>query len=325
RLKNAPQYAFLAKEQAESNGSKPWTKVSEHLWLTGNTYVLVSKDNSFLVMDPWDPHSAKQIPKLQADQKLGTLEVVLCSHAHFDHYDGVYTILGRDKPEVWTLDRVAVPIAEPFLLRQPFLDARPVKIDRRPRDGEMLSWREYTFRFRYLPGPTEFTMGVETTIDGKRCFFTADNFFHQDQFSGSGGWMGLNRSWPLPYAESAQKVLDAAPDWVLAEHGGPFVFNAEDFKRRVRWGKESAKAADAISPSGNHRHDWDPHRVHVEPLLQKAKPGETLMATLVVSNPLAQKQKTVVTLEGRGLMADQTWELEVPPGGIERRSFTLPI
>ncbi len=325
RLKNAPQYAFLAKEQAESNGSKPWTKVSEHLWLTGNTYVLVSKDNSFLVMDPWDPHSAKQIPKLQADQKLGALEVVLCSHAHFDHYDGVYTILGRDKPEVWTLDRVAVPIAEPFLLRQPFLDARPVKIDRRPRDGEMLSWREYTFRFRYLPGQTEFTMGVETTIDGKRCFFTADNFFHQDQFSGSGGWMGLNRSWPLPYAESAQKVLDAAPDWVLAEHGGPFVFNAEDFKRRVRWGKESAKAADAISPSGNHRHDWDPHRVHVEPLLQKAKPGETLMATLVVSNPLAQNQKTVVTLEGRGLMADQTWELEVPSGGTERHSFLLQL
>src|SRR5262249_37995336 len=46
RLGNAPQYAFLAKEQAESNGSKPWSRVSEHLWLTGNTYVLVSKDNA---------------------------------------------------------------------------------------------------------------------------------------------------------------------------------------------------------------------------------------------------------------------------------------
>src|SRR5262249_52038309 len=83
RLKDAPTYAFLAKEQAESNGSKPWSKVSDHLWLTGNTYVLVSKDNKCLVVDPWDPHSAKQIPKLQEDQKLGPVEVVLCSHAHF--------------------------------------------------------------------------------------------------------------------------------------------------------------------------------------------------------------------------------------------------
>ena len=45
--------------------------------------------------------------------------------------------------------------------------------------------------------------------------------------------VGGQRS-PLPYAASAQKVLNASPDWVLAEHGGPFEFNAEDFRRRVR-------------------------------------------------------------------------------------------
>jgi glyoxylase-like metal-dependent hydrolase (beta-lactamase superfamily II) len=325
RLKDPPQYAFLAKEQAESNGSKPWSRVSEHLWLTGNTYVLVSKDNVCLVMDPWDPHSAKQLPKLKADQKLGPMEVALCSHAHFDHYDGMYSLLEREKCTVWTLDRVAVPVADPFLLRQPFLDPRPLKIDRRFKDGETAAWREYRLRFRYLPGQTEFTMGVETVIDGKRCFFTADNFFHQDQFTGTGGWMGLNRSWPLPYAESAQKVLDAAPDWVLAEHGGPFEFSAEDFRRRVQWGKVSAKAADVLSVSGNHRIDWDPHRVHIEPVLQKAKPGATLTATLVATNLLPHKQKLTVTLEGRGMSPDQTWDVEVPVGETVRKEVTLRL
>src|SRR5262249_34463241 len=135
RLKNPPSYKFLAKEQSETNGSKPWSRISDHLFLTGNTYVLTSKDGPFLVVDPWDPHSAKQIPKLKADEKLGPLEVVLCSHAHFDHYDGVYSIFEREKPEVWTLDRVAEPIAEPFKLRAPFLDVRPVKVARRARDG----------------------------------------------------------------------------------------------------------------------------------------------------------------------------------------------
>jgi glyoxylase-like metal-dependent hydrolase (beta-lactamase superfamily II) len=327
RLKDAPSYAFLAKEQAESNGSKPWSKISDHLFLTGNTYVLVSKDEGkpFLVVDPWDPHSAKQIPKLQADEKLGKPEVVLCSHAHFDHYDGVYVILERDKPAVWTLDRVATPIAEPFLLRAPFLDARPVKVDKRPKDGESLTWREYRLTFHWLPGQTEFTSGIETTIDGKRCYFTADNFFHQDQFSGTGGWMGLNRSFPLPYAESAQKVLDAAPDWVLAEHGGAFEFSAEDFRRRVKWGKEAGKAADAVCVSGDVRYDWDPHRVHVEPVVQKAKPGDEIKATLVVGNPLGRKETVGVALQGRGLTKDQTWEVEVPGGGEERREFSLKL
>src|SRR5262249_56802223 len=67
RLGNAPEYRFLAKEQAESNGSKPWSRVSEHLWLTGNTYVLASKDNAFLVVDPWDKRSADQVARLKAD------------------------------------------------------------------------------------------------------------------------------------------------------------------------------------------------------------------------------------------------------------------
>jgi glyoxylase-like metal-dependent hydrolase (beta-lactamase superfamily II) len=326
RLGDAPQYKFLAKEQAESDGSKPWTKVSDHLFLTGNTYVLTSKESdAFLVVDPWAERSARQIAKLKADQKLGALEVVMFSHAHYDHYDGIYSLPDRDKFEVWTLDKVAIPIADPALLRAPFLDPRPVKIDRKPKDGDSLSWREYKFRFHYLPGQSQFTMGWETVIDGKRCYFTADNWFHQDQFSGTGGWMGLNRSWPLPYAASARKVLDAKPEWVLAEHGGPFEFNEEDWKRRVRWGEVSARAADAVCPSGNHRHDWDPSRVHVEPLLHHAKPGETLKAVLVASNVLGQPQKLQVALQGHGLTADQSWSLDVPAGETVRREVSIRL
>ncbi len=326
RLGDAPRYDFLAKEQAESNGSRPWTKVSDHLFLTGNTYVLTSRDDgAFLVVDPWGERGARQVATLKKDRSLGKLEVVMFSHAHYDHYDGVYLLPDRDSFEIWTLDKVAVPIADPALLRAPFLDARPVRIDRTPKEGDALTWREYRFRFHHLPGQSEFTMGWETVIDGKRCFFTADNWFHQDMYSGSGGWMGLNRSWPLPYAASAGKVLRAAPEWVLAEHGGPFAFDAEDWRRRVTWGEVSAKAADALSASGSHRHDWDPSRVRVEPMLHRAKPGATLKGTLVASNVLARRQKLTVTLEGRGLTADQTWELEVEPNATARREVTLRL
>ncbi len=323
RLGNPPQYRFLAKEQATSNGSLPWARVSEHLWLTGNTYVLVSKDNTCLMIDPWGKRSVDQFAKLQAEQKLGPLEVVMFSHAHYDHYDGVYDLPG--KFEVWSLDAVAGPIADPYRLRAPFLDARPVKFDRTPHEGESLSWREYRFKFHYLPGQSEFTMGVETTIDGKHSLFTADNFFHQDMFSGSGGWMGLNRSFPPRYAASARKVLAVAPEWVLAEHGGPFEFSAEDFRRRAAWGEAAARAADALSPSGNHLHDWDPHRVHVEPLVQKAASGGVLKGTLVVTNPLDRPRKLTVELQGRGLTADQAWELEIAGGATLRRAIAIPL
>jgi glyoxylase-like metal-dependent hydrolase (beta-lactamase superfamily II) len=325
RRGNAPEYRFLAKDQVATSGEKPWTQVSEHLFITGNTYILTSKDNAFLVVDPWAKRSADQIAKLAGDRKLGPLEVVMFSHAHFDHYDGIYDLPNREKFQVWTLDRVSTPIADPALLRAPFLDARPVKIDRRFRNGETATWREYEFRFHHLPGQTEFTMGVEAQIDGKKCYFTADNFFHQDQFSGSGGWMGLNRSYPLPYAESAQKVLDAAPEWVLAEHGGPFEFSAEDFRRRVDWGKVSAVAADTVCLSGNHRHDWDLNRVQVRPLVQKARPGATLRAKLVAGNSLDRAEKLSLSLDGRGLIADQTFRLDVPAHQTVEQEFAFRL
>jgi glyoxylase-like metal-dependent hydrolase (beta-lactamase superfamily II) len=325
RIGNPPSYRFLAKEQAQSNGSKPWSRVSEHLWLTGNTYVLTSKDGPSLLIDPWDKRSAEQFAKLQKEQGVGPLEVVMFSHAHYDHYDGIYHLPDRDKFAVWTLDTVSRPLAEPARWRAPFLDIRPVKFDKTPRPGETLTWREYRFRFHHLPGQTYYTMGVEATIDGKTCYFTADNFFHQDMFSGTGGWMGLNRSSPLMYAASAQQVLDARPEWVLAEHGGPFEFSAEDFRRRVDWGRAAARATDALCPSGDHRADWDPSRVHVEPLLQKAKPGATINATLVVTNPLPRKETLTAMLDGRGLTPDQTWELEVGPSGTAQRAITVQL
>jgi glyoxylase-like metal-dependent hydrolase (beta-lactamase superfamily II) len=325
RLGNAPQYRFLVKEQAKSNGSKPWSKISEHLYLTGNTYVLVSRDNACLVMDPWSPYSTPQVARLRKAHKLGPIEIVMFSHAHYDHYDGIYDLPVRKEYQIWTLDRVAGPLADPYQLRAPFLDTRPVKFDRRFQDGDTATWREYTFRFYHLPGQTEFTMGVETRIDGKKCFFTADNWFHQDQFSGSGGWMGLNRSYPQPYAASAQKVLDARPDWVLAEHGGAFEFNAEDFRRRVQWGKVGAKAAEAICVNGCLRQDWDPSRVHFEPVVQKAEPGGTLKGMLVITNPLARQVNVNVGLEGRSLTSDRTWAMKVPAGKTVQQAVTLRL
>lgn len=326
RLGNAPQYRFLAKEQAGSNGSLPWSRVSKHLFYTGNTWVLTSaEDRAFLVVDPWGKRSAEQIAKLRTEQKLGALEVVMFSHAHYDHYDGIYELADRKRFEVWMLDRAATPVAEPYLLRAPFLDTRPVTIDRRPKEGETLTWREYRFRFHHLPGQTEYTMGVETTIDGKRCLFTGDNWFHQDLYSGTGGWMGLNRSTPSGYAASARKVIELAPEWVLAEHGGAFEYNAEDFRRRVTWGEAAAAACDALSPSGDHRHDWNPHRVHVLPVLQKAKPGATLKITVALDNVLKHTDHVVLTLEGRGFFADQTLRFDVEPGQSARRAVSVRL
>ena len=163
-------------------------------------------------------------------------------------------------------------------------------------------------------------MGVETTIDGKRCLFTADNFFHQDQFSGTGGWMGLNRSSPAVYGTSAKKVLDIAPG-----------VGAGRARRAVRVQRRGLPPAGEVGRGGGQGgatrcasaattcRDWNPHRVDVEPVLQTAKPGDELEGRVRLSQRRPRRPQTVtVTLRGRGLVADQHVTLDVRRGPSKR-------
>ncbi|MBA4187529.1 MAG: hypothetical protein C0467_05865 [Planctomycetaceae bacterium] len=325
RLGNQPKYEFLVpKEQVASGGDKPWSKVSDHVWITGNTYVVKSTTgDGIFVLDPWGQRSADQVAKLQKDEKLGAVELVAFSHAHYDHFDGIHVLKTGEPREVWSLDLVATPLKEPFKLRAPFLDSRPIKFTKELKDGETATWGGYTFKFHHLPGQSWFTSGIEATIDGKRCVFTADNFFHQDQFSGTGGWMGLNRSSPAAYGSSAGKVLDIAPEWVLAEHGGPYVFSKEDYRRRVKWGEVAGKACDAISVSGDHLRDWTPHRVSVEPVLTTAKPGNEITIQVTLSESGRDDPGATIVLRGRGLFTDET--VTFGPGARQTRSVKLKL
>jgi glyoxylase-like metal-dependent hydrolase (beta-lactamase superfamily II) len=324
RLGGAHAIDYLAPDQVATAGEKPWSKISPHLYLTGNTYALVSQDGPLLIVDPFGEAIRAQVQKLQADHGLGPVETVLISHAHNDHYTGAYQLPHREAWKLWTLDVVAAPLAEPFRHRAPYLDPRPLTIDRRLRDGEVVRWHEYEFRFCLFPGQTHFTMGFEVVIDGKKCFHTADNFFHPDQFTGSGGWSGRNRAWPDAYAASADRVLKARPDWILAEHGGPFVFDDEDFRRRVAWGTGAARAADALCVSGRHRHDWDPHRIATDPMRVSASPEGLATTELVFTNDRDAAQDYEILVDLRVARMDPV-TIRVPPQQLTRKKVSFHL
>jgi hypothetical protein len=102
-------------------------------------------------------------------------------------------------------------------------------------------------------------------------------------------------------------------------------FSADDFRRRVEWAETAARAADALCVSGRYRHDWDPHAVHLEPILHRTKPGATVEGNLVVESVLPRKRTLRVALAGRHVTADQTWDLEVSPGATVRKKVALKL
>src|SRR5205814_849416 len=88
----------------------------------------------------------------------------------------------------------------------------------------------------------------------------------------------------------------------------------------------SARAADALSPGGDHRHDWNPHRVRIEPIRVTAKAGQEVRLTLVADNVLDRPRTLTATLEGRTLADSWTWKVDLARGQRDRRTpFKLSV
>src|SRR5262249_23633804 len=82
---------------------------------------------------------------------------------------------------------------------------------------------------------------------------------------------------------------------------------------------------DAVCVTGDHRMDWNPHRLRVEPLLQKAKAGATIKATLVLENPTAQVQKLTMRREARHGIAGAEFVLEAAARSNGRAEMTVRV
>ncbi|HYE99935.1 MAG TPA: MBL fold metallo-hydrolase, partial [Planctomycetota bacterium] len=247
------------------------------------------------------------------------------THADADHYMGLQVVPWTARSVLLTLDHVAGPMAAPGYHRTPRLLPQPVDIDRVAHDGETVPWNEYELTFHHLPAPTRFGSAVETLIDGKRVLFAGDAFLHPDQDPGCGGWSGLNGSLPDDYAACAAKVLELKPDYVLASRGGPFGFSAEDWERRVRWAQEAGRACDRLSPSGNHRRDWDPQAVRVEPYVSRAAAGEAVSLEFVARNRLDRTRRIEIVLDGRGRVPSERRTLVMDARGTARALLTLRV
>jgi glyoxylase-like metal-dependent hydrolase (beta-lactamase superfamily II) len=327
---NPPSYRFLAKEQvgtANPQGNPhPWSRLSPHHYITGNTYALASKDGPVLLVDPYAQNLVTRVEDLKRDYGLGPVDVALISHAHNDHYTGIFALPDRKSFQVWTLDSIAAVVDHPDRFRAVYVDPRTPHVDRQLKAGEVVRWHEYELTIHHQPGQTNYAMGVEVEIDGKHCLFSGDNFYHMDQYSGSGGWSGRNLGLPGGYEATAKAILDMQPDWILAEHGGAFEFNAEDFRRRVDWAHKAGEAADALSPHGSYAFDWNPQRIRLEPIVCHAKPGERIELTLVATNPLKRAWTyRMEQLHGYDRFFPGVCEVVVPPGETMRKQLTLTV
>lgn len=297
-------------------------RLSEHLLLWNNSYFLLSDDGPVLMVDCGEPLSTEFHEQWQAKVGERPVEMVLVTHIHCDHVDGVAAlretegrlgvrsrVLGDREgvtsqrsdregaapsptsssqlptPAVWALAKLAPLLAKPHAFRRPYLPERPVRVDRElPELGEF-EWRGYQFHAFDFPGQTDLHALYATALDGRRVVFSGDNFYPPQQWGGTGGLCGLNGGHPLKgWRRSIELVLQLEPDWLLAAHVQPFPYRRADFQAMLAWSEAVTEAMRSLAPDGNLERHHDPHLIELSPYCQ-ARQGERILVMARAHNP----------------------------------------
>ena len=300
-------------------------QVSEHIWMRGNIYVVISEAKKALLIDFYeqdDEHVRQFLKEFEACFPGTAIERILISHFHFDHWVGINELRKYADFEVICSNYLKPALENPPAFKRPFQYFPGIKVDCGYADNETFKWHEYTFGVFEFPGQTDLHAGYFAVIDSRKVFFSGDNFYPAQQWGGTGGFSSFNGGDPENgWRRSIKLLLRLEPEWVLASHMHPFMFRRADFERRLDWTYEIVDAMKEIAADDHYQLTFNQHIFKVFPYSQPA--AESFSVEFTVMNPaktIAVLEVTPVTPHGVEAVK-QSAEITVPPSGRKSVNF----
>jgi len=257
-------------------------QLSEHLWIQDNSYFLISAEKRCLMIDCGYEYMREFVPKFLESVGCTGVDVVIPTHAHNDHVEFLNILKELYGTQIWALDLICSVIETPERYWHPYSRWAGIVIDRQIQDKAKVRWKEYELQFHWYPGQTTFASAIESVVDGRHVLFSGDNFFPVEQWTGTGGIMGLNRGLPEGHAFSAEKTRQISPEWVLAAHGFPILYDAIEFQNRENWAWDALIFMKQHAPvESEWRLHFDPHYLSAYPFINRANRGEFVNVWLV--------------------------------------------
>jgi len=271
-------------------------RLSKNIYMRGNSYLIISKTREVMLIDFYaaDKNFINEfISDFKETFPNHKVSCILISHYHYDHWYGINEMRDIFPIKTGCCKFMADSLSNPTAYQRPFQNWPGIKIDMQFKDGQNFDWNEYNLTAYEFPGQTNFHSGYSSQIDGKKVFFTGDNFYPTQQYGGTGGLSSFNGGdlidgWP----RSIKLMLKINPDWVLASHSHPFLFNAEDFKARLNWTNSAAKAMQNISDEDDFQLCFSQQLFTTYPYSQLK--NDSLQVVFTAINPTAKAMNITV-------------------------------
>jgi glyoxylase-like metal-dependent hydrolase (beta-lactamase superfamily II) len=236
------------------------TQVSPHLIAhplpTSNFYAILSKSGKAMLIDygsaSWtfftsfrdatDTYGRMRFVEhslnaLRSQNGVTRFDVVIPTHIHDDHINGISHLARRFNTRVWCYENMGEIFRNPRGRNLGCILAEPIPVDRTFHDGEKFQWEEYEFTMFHSPGHTNYQMALFTSIDDQKVAFTGDAFFNYDKTNRiTHNLIYRNDVKTGDYLRSIRNIERMRPHLIAPGHGEPFVMTDQmvvDFKKKV--------------------------------------------------------------------------------------------
>ena len=334
----------LHKELVDTIDDDPLIEISDHLYQSkhgsASTWFLISDSGKVMAMDygyndlcstgasyPYPRNRRAMLHGIDAlEARFGErgIDVVLVTHFHDDHVNGIPLLQRLFGTRCWAGENFASILEDPTTSRFPCTWPEPIDVEAKPL-GVPFRWEEYEFTLYPMSGHTRFSTLIAFEADGKMAVATGDQYFFLDFGKSPSGPMMHNHVYRNganleSFTESARLVETIRPDIILPGHGIAYRTTDEFYDRIREYEKDYRELHEAIMPlDGDAPHfDVDSRSGWLEPYRIRTDSARRLELRATIRNPLPCKASAVVRLIGPAGWRSEPAEATLPPRGEER-------
>ena len=252
---------------------------------------------------------------------LKTIDALIVSHMHGDHFLQAPFLSEKWGAQVWALDRMAAPMEHPerfdyCAMIESYGDGfDSIHLDRTFKPGESFDWEGHRFTVDWMPGQTEFALCLHGRIDGRKVAFTGDNLFgnpRDPKQTGHEAVVGRNSAiLEEGYIYGAEFLKRLKPDLLMGGHSFVMDKPAKFIERFRAWSYDMREAFRALSSDSDYRYGFDPYWVRAEPYRINLHAGTTAEFTVHFRNFLPRRQQYRVEFHAPAGLAVEPAEVSI--------------
>jgi glyoxylase-like metal-dependent hydrolase (beta-lactamase superfamily II) len=303
-------------------------QVSEHVVQDGGstTQIVISNSGEALLFDCGEEFSPERLEEAKAKFGIKRVDVIIPSHWHFDHVDGIAKLADAEGAELWVWEGLAEHVEFPERFPTTCWTGPSIKIDRVLKEKKEFEWGGYSFKVFHNPVHTEQQIALYARVDRRSFYMMADGTgFSKDGRFRSSIHCYNDISLATGLIKTAHSISQAKPYICLPAHSNVFAITGGETGEFVHWATETTDAIRALLYPPYQELGFSPYWAAFYPARVHVQAGESVEIALRLRNYTNQPIAGQYRLKGYGNITfdKEVAEYALDPG--ETKDFPVRV